>query len=72
LQERERAKLPAIAGEEVTEGIYIPPHRIVHLDLKVPSFFYNKKVKHPYEKKTHQKSHVSKSYSQALLVHKKN
>ncbi len=37
MEEQERPRLPAVAGEaaETMEAIYIPPHRIVHLDLKV-------------------------------------
>jgi hypothetical protein len=37
VEEQERPRLPAVAGEAVdnVEAIYIPPHRIVHLDLKV-------------------------------------
>jgi hypothetical protein len=37
VEEQERPRLPAVAGEavETMEAIYIPPHRIVHLDLKV-------------------------------------
>ncbi len=37
MKEQERPRLPAVAGEaaEAMEAIYIPPHRIVHLDLKV-------------------------------------